>query len=135
MTGDDDYSQALIRYRMERARQTLDTAQKMRGQKADAASIVNRSYYAMFYAALALLATIGEETSKHSGVMSLFDRHFIKTGVLPKEMSRFLHSAFDMRQTADYEDRAEISDSMAEQIYKFAEAFVDSIEKQLHGRV
>ncbi len=135
MTGDDDYSQALIQYRMERARQTLDTAKKMRNQKADAASIVNRSYYAMFYAALALLATIGEETSKHSGVMSLFDRHFIKTGVLPREMSRFLHAAFDMRQAADYEDKAEISDSMAGQIFEFAEAFIASIEKQLQGRL
>ena len=85
MTKDHSYAQALIQYRMERARQTLNTAQLLREQNADTASIVNRAYYAMFYAALALLATIGEETSKHSGVMALFDRHFIKTGVCQRK--------------------------------------------------
>ncbi|NOH03940.1 MAG: HEPN domain-containing protein [Chloroflexi bacterium] len=131
MTEDKNYSQALIRYRMERARQTLDTAQKMRDQNADTASIVNRSYYAMFYAALALLATTGEETSKHTGVMALFDRHFIRTGILPKEMSQFLHTAFDMRQAGDYEDKVEISKETAGQILEFAVTFVETVEKQI----
>lgn len=67
MTEDASYTQALIQYRMERAFQTLNAAQLLREQNADTASIVNRAYYAMFYAALALLATIGEETSKHGG--------------------------------------------------------------------
>jgi uncharacterized protein (UPF0332 family) len=35
---------------------------------------VNRSYYAMFYSVLALLASRQEETSKHSGVIALFNR-------------------------------------------------------------
>ncbi|MEW5830137.1 MAG: HEPN domain-containing protein [Chloroflexota bacterium] len=97
MTENPSHTRALIRYRLERAHQTLNTAQILHEQRADTASIVNRAYYAMFYAALALLATIGEETSKHSGVMALFDRHFIKTGILPKDMGKFLHTAFDAR--------------------------------------
>ncbi len=127
------YKQALIEYRMERARQTLNAAKLLDKQSADPASIVNRAYYAIFYAALAMLATVGEETSKHSGVMALFDRHFIKTGVLPKEMGKFLHTAFDIRQTADYEDKAEISQEMSHQILEFAKEFVRSIEKKLQG--
>ncbi|MBV6394587.1 MAG: hypothetical protein HFACDABA_00153 [Anaerolineales bacterium] len=91
MKKEPPYSKELIQYRMERARETLDTAQLLRDQNADTASIVNRAYYAMFYAALAILAAVGEETSKHSGVLALFDRHFVKTGVLPKEMGKFLH--------------------------------------------
>jgi len=134
MKEDHSHTQALIKYRMERAYQTLNTAQLLREQNTDTASIVNRAYYAMFYAALALLATIGEETSKHSGVMALFDRHFIKTGVLPKEMGKFLHTAFDVRQTGDYEDRPEISQAMAEQILEFAVKFVKSVEEKLQGK-
>ena len=80
MKPDPSYTRDLIQYRMERARQTLDTARLLR-ESADIASMVNRSYYAMFYAALALLATIGKETSKHSGALALFDKHFIKTGL------------------------------------------------------
>jgi uncharacterized protein (UPF0332 family) len=106
MTKAHTYSKELIQYRMERARETLNTAQLLRDQSADTASIINRAYYAMFYAALAILVTAGEETSKHSGVLALFDRHFVKTGVLPKEMGKFLHTAFDTRQTGDYEDKS-----------------------------
>ena len=135
MTKDRSYAKALIRYRMERARQTLNTAQILREQNADTASIVNRAYYAMFYAALALLATIGKETSKHSGVMALFDRHFVKTGILPKEMGKFLHTAFDARQTGDYEDKPEISRAMAGRILEFAVQFVDSIEEKLRDQM
>ncbi len=133
MNESPPYKQALIEYRMERARQTLNAAKLLDKQSADPASIVNRAYYAIFYAALAMLATVGEETSKHSGVMALFDRHFIKTGVLPKEMGKFLHTAFDIRQTADYEDKAEISQEMSHQILEFAKEFVRSIEKKLQG--
>ena len=68
MKQDASYKKALIEYRMERAQQTLNAAKLLDKQNADTASIVNRAYYAIFYAALAMLATIGEETSKHSGV-------------------------------------------------------------------
>lgn len=129
------YSKELIRYRMERARETLNTAQLLLAQNADTASIVNRAYYAMFYAALAILATIGEEASKHSGVLAMFDRHFIKTGILPKEMGKLLHTAFDTRQTGDYEDKLEISRSMAGRIVDFALQFVNSIEEKLRDQV
>jgi len=131
MTKGRPYSKELIQYRMERARETLVTAQLLRDQNADTASIVNRAYYAMFYASLAILATIGEETSKHAGVLALFDKHFIKTGVLPKEMGKFLHTAFDTRQTGDYEDKLEISQTMAERIVESAVQFVHSIEEKL----
>jgi uncharacterized protein (UPF0332 family) len=66
--------------------------------------------------------------------MALFDRHFIKTGVLPKEMGKFLHTAFDARQIGDYEDKPEISRTMAEQILEFATKFVKSIEEKLQNQ-
>lgn len=135
MTKAHAYSKELIQYRMERAHETLNTAKLLRDQNADTASIVNRAYYAMFYAALAILVTVGEETSKHSGVLALFDRHFVKTGILPKEMGKFLHTAFDTRQTGDYEDKLEISHAMAESIVDFAIQFVNSIEEKLRDQI
>ena len=43
---------------------------------------VNRSYYAMIYAVLALLALKRKETSKHSGAISIFDKEFVKEPVI-----------------------------------------------------
>ncbi len=56
----------------------------------------------MFYATLALTVFRSETVSKHSGVISFFDKEFVRTGVFPKEYSRMLHFAFDRRQSYDY---------------------------------
>jgi uncharacterized protein (UPF0332 family) len=61
---------ALIEYRMERARETLDEAKIM----FDAGRInafVNRLYYACFYAVSALLLTRDFSTSKHGYLRSV----------------------------------------------------------------
>ncbi len=121
----------LIRYRIERAHATLKDAQSLLLQDSTPASVVNRAYYSMFYAALALLATIGQQTSKHQGVLALFDQHFIKTKILSKDMGRFLHKAFDMRQTGDYEEEAELTMQDAQQSLGFAEKFIQSTEEKL----
>jgi uncharacterized protein (UPF0332 family) len=42
--------------------------------------VASRAYYAMFYAALALLIEEGEEHSSHGAVQSAFGRLFARTG-------------------------------------------------------
>ena len=67
--------EALLRYRIEQAHDTLREAEILLNAAALRGTI-NRAYYAMFYALLALLATKQLGTSKHSGAISLFDREF-----------------------------------------------------------
>ena len=43
----------------------------------------NRIYYACFYATVALLLTRNLSSLKHSGVMALFNRHFVRGGLCP----------------------------------------------------
>lgn len=92
---------ALSLYRLEQAQESLAASKVLLDQDLIRPS-VNRSYYAMFYAVLALLAARKEETSKHSGPIALFDKEFVKSGVFQKEFSRWLHDAFDLRQRSDY---------------------------------
>lgn len=73
---------ALVRYRLEQAVETLREASLLLDQSAWRGA-QNRAYYAMFYAVLALLATRQLGSSKHSGVLGLFDREFVKPGLLP----------------------------------------------------
>jgi uncharacterized protein (UPF0332 family) len=127
----EEYKQALILHRMERAHVTLRDAQNLYKTDGSPASIINRAYYAMFYAALALLATEDKQISKHTGVLAAFDQLFIKTKKLPKEMSKMLRAAFDARQTGDYEDSASVNIEEAKQILAFAEEFIKSVEKNL----
>lgn len=92
-----------IRYRMARASETVHEAELLFAN-GHLHTAVNRLYYSCFYAVSALLLTGGHYSRKHSGVVALFDRLWIKTGRLPIETGRFFHHLFDRRQEGDYED-------------------------------
>ena len=117
----------LIQYRLGQASSALQDARLMQSGGGSAMSIANRSYYAMFYAVLALLQTTGQIPCKHSGAISLFDREFVLKGVFPKEMSRSLHIAFDTRQRADCQELHPVSTEDASRLFLEAEHFVEAL--------
>lgn len=64
----EDEIQTLIDYRLEQAKTALDDARFLLMGNRSPQSIVNRAYYAMFYATLALLQKTSKIPSKHIGV-------------------------------------------------------------------
>ena len=120
----------LLQYRMEQAYETLLEAEILMDASA-LRGTMNRAYYAMFYAVLALLATKQLGTSKHSGAISLFDREYVKTGIFPREFSKALHLAFDQRQIHDYGDMIELDALIVEQAVANARVFVDQVQAYL----
>lgn len=123
--------EALIKYRLEQAQTALDDAKYLIDGNRSPQSVVNRSYYAMFYAALALLQKISKAPSKHSGVISLFDKEFVMKGIFTKAMSKNLHKAFELRQTVDYKTVKPISLNRAREIWQKASSFVQAVENYL----
>ena len=73
----------IITYRLEQAQTALDDAIYLSAGGRSPQSIVNRCYYAMFYATLALLQDIGKAPTKHSGIISLFDTEYVIKGISP----------------------------------------------------
>ena len=122
--------QALVAYRLEQADESIEAARTLLDKRLMRPS-VNRAYYAMFYAVLALLAKGKRETSKHSGVIALFDKDFVKQGIFKKDYSRWLHDAFDLRQRSDYAPEYQVSLAEAEITLKNAERFVGKVKKVL----
>jgi hypothetical protein len=123
----------LAEERITRARRTLADAQALLA-RGSTASAINRAYYAAFYAARALLATSGLDSSKHSGVLALFDRHFVLGSLIAREHGRALHDLFAQRNKADYADAAEPDLDFASRLVQAAERFVDAAHAFL-GRV
>lgn len=41
---------------------------------------------------------------EHTGIMSLFNHHFIKTGIIEVEIGKFYSEMFGFRQEGDYDD-------------------------------
>jgi len=94
-------------------------------------SAINRAYYAIFYAANALLATKKLSSSKHSGVISLFRQHFIKTGLIDSEYSKTYGRAMEDRHEGDYELQASWTKEDVQTHLASAEKFVMEAEKWL----
>lgn len=117
-------------YRLRSAQDRLLVAQQLfdLGHYLDAAS---KAYYAIFQAARAVLATIEIDSRKHSGVISLFNLRFVKTGIFPKEFRKIIVSAQDLRLASDYDDFYVVSRKDAEQSLKNAITFIAGIEKYL----
>lgn len=120
----------LIQYRLKSSKEKLNSARILLENKQFNDSL-SRSYYAMFTAARALLATKRLDSSKHSGVISLFNQHFVKTGIVAKDLGQMLMKGKDLRENGDYKDFVEISMEEAQQQYSDAEEFIKQIEDAL----
>lgn len=131
MKREKSYQKDLVQYRLELAQEMLRDARLLKENDGSPISIVNRAYYSVFYAALALLVTADVEPNKHSGVLAKFDELFIRQGILPKEMSRIIHHAFDMRQAGDYQKSKVLTEEQAVDVLTSAEKFVKAIREKL----
>jgi len=57
----------------------------------------------MFYCAEALLRARGHSFSSPRAVISAFAQQLVEPGLLPKDLHRWLQTAFEERQVSDYE--------------------------------
>lgn len=89
---------------------------------------VSKAYYAMLYAASALLRTKDLDVSKHSGVLSQFGLYFVKTGMIDKSHHKRLIKAFNDRDVADYRVMKEVIEHVAVQKLEDATKFVEAIK-------
>ena len=127
--------QDLFQYRIGQAEETLSDAEKMLQENLSARSIVNRSYYSMFYGILALYIEqgINIKTSKHSGIISIFDKEFVHTGKIDKDYSKILHRNFNLRQEGDYKELTKISQDDATRSVEDAKKFLNAIKGFIGG--
>jgi uncharacterized protein (UPF0332 family) len=88
-----------------------------------------RAYYAMFYAAEALLNEKGLKFSKHAGVQAALGEHYIKTGLLDVKYHRWLLDAFAKRIVADYGVEVDLtSNEVSEMVFQAGE-LIQEIKK------
>ncbi len=121
----------LIKYRLKEAEDSIKEAEVLLREGMSMRAVMNRLYYAMFYAVLALLQEKEMGTSKHAGAISLFDREFIKKGVFDDELSKTLHRAFELRQKGDYMEQAEVTKSDVDEMLPKTKDFVDKVKAYL----
>jgi uncharacterized protein (UPF0332 family) len=120
----------LARHRFSRAKGAFSEGDHLLTAKAFMGA-VNRYYYAAFYAARALLATRELDSSRHSGVISLFQKHFVKPGLVSTDKAKALPRAFEKRQKSDYGDFSTVTAKEAQTIRNEISDFLEECERLL----
>jgi uncharacterized protein (UPF0332 family) len=115
---------------MARAYRTIRSAELLLSE-GDFDGSVSRSYYAMFYAAEALLLTKDLKFSSHRSVISLFAEHFVRTGIFQREMGRRFSKTFEKRLLSDYSYAPQLGEEEARQTLGWANQFVEQIREYL----
>ncbi len=121
---------SLSNYRLEKAKQDLETA-RITLEHNKLAQSVNRSYYAIFHAVRALLAFSKFDSKRHSSIIGYFNKKYIASNKIKKEYYKMLAGAFDIRTKCDYQDFYLVSKEEAEKQLKNAAKFIQMIEKYL----
>jgi uncharacterized protein (UPF0332 family) len=120
----------VIRLRLEQAHESLKEAETLKNNGLFRGTI-NRAYYAMFYAVMALAVQKFYISSKHAGMIAFFDKEYIKTNIFPVDLSRYLHLGFDRRQSSDYGEVWTVDEDEASLGLAQATEFVQAIEAYL----
>ena len=121
-------------YGLERAKEDLARARR-EFNLGDYKLAQNRSYYAVFHAMRAVNALDDYDSRKHSGVISHFNYEHVKKGDFPKEVSKMIKGAMEVRQQSDYEDFYVVSKEFAEQQIKNVEYVIGLIDDFLNQRM
>ena len=130
MSINESERKELVKYRLEKANNTLDEISVLVDNKFYRTA-ANRLYYACYYAVIALLINDGYETHTHSGAKTMLGLYYIKKNRIQKLYGKVYQQLFDLRQTGDYEDWINIDEEDIQPLVEPASQFIAAIESLL----
>lgn len=116
-----------IDYRFQRAEESYEDALILAAKERWNA-VVNRLYYASFYAVIALLLKHNVETKSHNGVRQQFGLLFVKQGLVDRKFGKLYSKLFDFRQKGDYGDRFDHEETVVRPLISEVRDFIDVVK-------
>ncbi|MBI3960546.1 MAG: HEPN domain-containing protein [Chloroflexi bacterium] len=129
----DQKRREMIAIYLDHSEQCLQSAQVLLDTRLEMRAIPE-CYYAVFYAASAILLSKGIERRRHEGVGSALGESFVRTGELPAEMTKLFRQLHEERLAADYRMTYTPGEDVAEQRFEQAKHFVQTIRDYLKER-
>ncbi|GBU21416.1 hypothetical protein R80B4_01305 [Fibrobacteres bacterium R8-0-B4] len=130
----DRSPQDLARYRIYKAKTCLQGAEiEISNNLFENAA--NRSYYCIFNAMRAVLSLDQFDSKRHSGIISAFQKNYIKTGIFPVVFSNTIQNAFEVRNESDYNDFYIVSKEKVAAQVNNAKTFLAAVEKYVGERI
>ena len=122
------YGKDLARYKLERAREELDTAELLfENERLKAAN--NRAYYSIYYSLTAVLCLEPIAFKKHKDTIGYFNKNYVHTDRFPREIGRNISKAAKIRHESDYDEFYIASKEEAERQIQTAKELVDLVDK------
>jgi uncharacterized protein (UPF0332 family) len=115
---------------LQQAAETVEEARILLAENHSAGAI-NRSYYAAFYAACALLDSAGLKANSHQAAISLLHREFVLPGKLDRDLMRDYTGLFEARMSGDYGPFSSATSERAKNSLDTAIRFMDVVKQHL----
>ena len=120
-----------IRYRLKRAQESFEDALIL-AKESRWNAVINRLYYACFYAVIALLMQNKLKSQTHDGARTQFGAKFIKTGIIDKKFGKLYTKLFDFRQKGDYGDLFDFDEATVRPLIDSVDDFLKIIKKLIN---
>ena len=131
MTIEEKDRESLIKYRLIQANETILDVELLVENKRYR-SAINRIYYGMFYALLALGTAQKFETSKHAQLIGWFNKYFIHKGKIDSKYGKMINKAFNRRTKGDYDTFVEFEENIVYQMLNEMKDFISEISSFIH---
>jgi len=120
----------LIKYKIERCNETINEAEEAIESKHFHLA-VNRIYYSIFYIISALAIKDNFSTSKHNQQLGWFNKNYIKTNRVNKDLGKIYRNSFSKRLTGDYDDFIDFEEEKVRKDYEAMILLIKEIKKLL----
>lgn len=132
---DKNSNKDLALYRLEKAKLTYNTAEKICEDINDYLGANNRAYYAIFYAIRAVLALDVIDFKRHKDVIAYFNQNYINTEIFPRKLGRKISQAQHTREDSDYDDEFVPTYEKTKEQLETAKELVQLVEEYINKNI
>ncbi len=95
----------------------------------------NRYYYACYHMLQALFISRGISAKSHDGSLTYLGKYFILPGEVEKKFGRFFARMVQLRQKADYNSIAEVTEDEVHEMAPLSHDFIESLEQLIEVHI
>jgi uncharacterized protein (UPF0332 family) len=122
-----------VRYKLSKAKEAYDEAQGLLAFDAEPGYVMNSLYYAFYYPVLALLHARGVPAAMQSVSIALFEREFVKTGLIEQRFFQSLRKAFELKPKCSTPELKLITRGDVEALFTDARDFIETVYREAVG--
>jgi len=126
--------QEYARFKLAQAREALEYAHGLLADKGELNYVVNSLYYAFYYPVLALLHARGIPAAMQSVSIALFEKEFVKTGMIEQRLFHALQRAFELKPKCSVPQLNIVSRHEVEALLVEASGFLSAVGRMVGDR-